>query len=48
METQDNGRKKVGDKMDREKGTLGAGIAQSVVCWARCPAQCSIVDLTLL
>ena len=26
----------------------GAGIAQSAVCWARCPAWCSIVGSTLL
>ena len=27
---------------------LEARIAQLVVCWARCPARCSIVGLTLL
>ena len=27
---------------------LGARIAQSVVCWAHCPALCSVVGLSLL
>ena len=35
---------------DLKTGTLweGAGIAQSVVCWARCPAWCSVVGSVLL
>ena len=28
--------------------SLGVGIAQLVVCWARCPAWCSVMGLILL
>ena len=27
---------------------LGAGVAQLVVCWARCPASCNVVGSSLL
>ena len=30
------------------KGGTGAGIAESIVCWARCPAWCSTASLSLL
>ena len=30
------------------KDCMGAGIAQSVVCWARCPVWCSVAGLNLL